>query len=376
MEAAVTAEEQAARRLLLGTGLGSAWVVGSTVALHGPSLTLYAAKYDIALADAALIVAAQWGGACLAVAGLMAGLRLTARWALGALAIGCATIALGISWPVTLLGALVLGCGHGLSSAVFNSRLLAEFGPRGPSVLGLANALFGVGAIASPLLLVALGNQPGLVFWLLAAGAAVLWPFAHPPVQPAEPLTGRRTLGQILFEARGVVWIGVIAVGVEAALAGLGPAALIARGATQEAAALLTSALFVSFVAARLSLVWLSLRVGARRLVQAGLGGLVLCMAGAALLPPAPFFVAAGLCVGVLFPAYFVLGAQVLGATPRSGSVLVTAALAGGVGLPAALAGQTAGLFWVLGALALGLLLVMPRLLPADVGITPGAARG
>jgi len=366
--------EATGRRLLLGSGLGSALMVGATVALHGPSLTLYAQRFGIGLTDAALIVAAQWGGAFLAVGALMVGARLTARWALGAIGLGCGLIAAGVSWPLTLLGALILGCGHGLSSAVFNSRLLAEFGPRGPSVLGLANALFGVGAIASPLVLVGMGNDPQRVFLFIAIGALALWPFATPPRRPpAEAGTGL-PLRRLLRNGRGVIWVGVVAVGIEAALAGLGPAALIARGATQEGAALATSALFAAFVASRLSLVWLALRVPALRLLQAGFGGLALCMAGALLGPPEPFFVVAGLCVGVLFPAYFVLGSAMIGATPRTGSVLVAGALAGGVGLPAALGGVGAALFPVLGALSLLTLIALRWLVPGPVAPSDIAA--
>ncbi len=361
----------AGRRLLLGVGLGSALAVGATVALHGPSLPLYANRYGITLADAAAIVAAQWGGAFLAVASLMLGARLTARWALGALALGCGLIAAGVSWPLTLAGAVILGCGHGLSSAVFNSRLLAEFGVRGPSVLGLANALFGVGAIAAPLLLLAFGNDPRIVFALLALGAAALLPFARPPVRVATGAAAdgpmAEGLGNLIRRGRGVVWVGVGAVGAEAALAGLGPAALIARGTTQEAAALWTSALFAAFVLARLSLVWLALRIPARRLVQAGLAGLALAMAGAALGPPGPFFAAAGAAVGILFPSYFVLGAEALGRTPRAGSVLVAASLAGGVGMPAVLAGIGAALFPVLGVFAVLLFVALPALAPRSV---------
>jgi fucose permease len=358
------AAEVSGRRLLLRVGLGSSLVVGATVALHGPSLPLYAARYGIGLAEAAGIVAAQWGGAFLAVAALMAGVRLTARWALAALALGCGLIAAGISWPLTLAGALILGCGHGLSSAVFNSRLLAEFGPRGPAVLGLANALFGVGAIAGPLLLLAAGSDPRIVFAGLALGAALLWPFARPPARPVGGPAEGAPLGSLLSRGRGVVWIGLVAVGAEASLAGLGPAALIARGATQEAAALWASGFFAAFVLARLALVWLAVRVAARRLLQGGLAGLALALAGATLGPPGPFFVAAGAAVGILFPSYFVLGADRLGRTPRAGAVLVAASLAGGVSLPAALAGIGAGLFPALAGLALLLLLALPLLAP------------
>ena len=73
--------DRAAQATLLATALGSATVVGATVALHGPSLPLYAERFGIGIAEAGLIVAAQWGGAFLAVVTLMAGARLTARWA-------------------------------------------------------------------------------------------------------------------------------------------------------------------------------------------------------------------------------------------------------------------------------------------------------
>lgn len=356
--------DRAAQATLLATALGSATVVGATVALHGPSLMLYAERFGIGIAEAGLIVAAQWGGAFLAVVTLMAGARLTARWALACLALGAGGIVLAPSWGVVLASAMVLGAGHGVSSAVFNARVLAEFGARGPSMLGLANALFGVGAIGAPLLLVGLGNSPQAVFTLLAVASALLWPFARPPAPGAGSAPVAGGVGALLGRGRKVMLLGGAAVGFEASLAGLGPAALIAAGTSLEAAALLTSGLFVTFVAGRLSLVWLAGRISPLRLVQTGLAGLALCMAGATVLPPGPFFVAAGGFAGILFPCYFVMGARLLGRTPRAGSVLVMAGMVGGVCLPAALAGLTGVLFGLLAAGALAALALLHWLAP------------
>jgi len=356
----------ATRRALVVSGLGAAMIFGAGAAMHGPSLPIYAARFGLGLPEASLIVSLHWFGACVSVLTLMLGARMGARWALALIGAGGALIALGVSWPLTLAGAMLVGAGQGVSSTVFNVRFLNEFGVRGPSFMGLSNAFFGLGAILAPLALVALGNDPQLVFGGLALIAAVLWPIARPPV--AEPEATRRA-ALPFWRARWFLVAGAVAVAVEAGLAGLGPAALIAGGVSQKGAAFYTSGFFAAFLGSRLSLFWLAPHIPSRVLLIGGLSGVAATMAGAIFVATGPFFVLAGAFVGVLFPGYFVLATGHLGRSSRVGSLLVAAALTGGAAGPAGLSLGTAwagadALFAMLGVLAAGAALLVVLVVP------------
>jgi len=357
---------RATRRALVISGLGAAMIFGAAAALHGPSLPLYAARFGLTLPEAGLIVSLHWGGACASVLVLMLGARMGARWALGLIGAGAALIALGLNWPMTLAGAVLVGAGQGVSSTVFIVRFLNEFGARGPSFMGLSNAFFGLGAIVAPLALVAMGNDPRMVFGGIAVIAAALWPVASPPA--AEPDAARRAPMPI-WRARWFLMTGAAAVALEAGLAGLGPAALIAQGTSQQGASFYTSGFFAAFLGSRLSLVWLAPHIPARVLLLGGLGGVAVAMLGAVFVATGPFFVLSGVFVGILFPGYFVLATGHLGRRARVGSLLGAAGLTGGAAGPAALALGTAwageaALFALLGALAAASALLGALLLP------------
>jgi fucose permease len=325
------------------SGIGCATIVGGGVALHGPALPFYRDGFALSETGAALIVSLHWAGACVAVAAVMFGLRLGARGALACFGLGAALIALWSSWPLALLGAMLLGAGQGISSAVFNSRFLVEFGARGAALVGLSNAAYGFGAIIAPALLVALGNDPAMVFAGMAIIALMLWPVATPATASsaaAEPTLHRRMPAALRDWRRGLplFMVGGGCVGVEATLAGLGPSGLIVTGTSETRAALLTSLFFVAFLGARLLFSWLSLRIAAFRLMQWGLACLLLCSLGAWSVAPEVFFVATGACTGILFPAWFVAGAERMGRDAQTAAVLVFTAIAGGMVLPGALA--------------------------------------
>ena len=115
---------------------------------------------------------------------------VTPRHALAAMALGAAGVAALAGWWATIAGAVVFGMGYGMSTAVFNPRVLRAFGTKGPSMLSLLNATFGVGAIAAPLIFVALGSDPRWSFGLTAALAAVIWLFAGPAGRAAAAPAG------------------------------------------------------------------------------------------------------------------------------------------------------------------------------------------
>lgn len=319
---------------LLIAGHATFILMGAAYALYGPALPIYRDMFGLAAGAAGLMVSAHWVGAFAAVAAQMANVRFTERHALGLLAAGAAIIAAQPGWAVMVLGAAVLGAGYGLCATLYNRRYLIEFGARGPAMVGVVNAVFGVGAIAAPLVLVALGNVPMPVF----AGVAVLMlavlPIARPG--PAEARQGADPL-----RLRPEMVLAALTIGCEALSTGLGPTGLVGRGLGQAAAGTWTSAFFIAFMAGRISLYWVADRVPARRLLRVALAGLALASI-AALVLPGPGYVAAGLFTGLLFPSLFVVASGAMGSSQRATSTIIISGLAGGIVMPALFGGLIA----------------------------------
>jgi MFS transporter, FHS family, glucose/mannose:H+ symporter len=343
-------------------------MVGALPALYGVALPVYARSFGLAEGQAGLLLSAQGTGAFAAVCAGMFGFRwLTMRLSLALLCVGSALIAAEIAWPLVLLGGLIVGAGFGLVSAIVNRRFLSEFGERGPGMVGLVNALFGIGAILAPLLFVLAGGAPRPVF----AGVAVMALLLIPVVQPSgRGMAGAQGLPDLAQRRLGILAFIFFCVVVEVALFGFGPTALIAGGLPEVSAAWLTSAFFAAFLLARLSLYWLARRVGADWLLLLGVVGTAASAVLAALGWTSAGFIMSGAFVGLQFPAFYIWASQVLGRDPRMGSAVLAAGLAGAAVGPAVVQAGVAiagfgGFFWVVaglsGAVALALMPVIGR---------------
>ncbi len=314
-------------------------LIGAAAAIYGPALPAFARLLDVSEAQAGLLVSAHNAGGLI---GLLAGAAfggLSARQSLGLLALGAGLIAAGAGWAVTFLGALVMGAGYGLVSAVFNRRFLTENGTYGPAMVGFLNAVFGIGAIGGPLMLVALSGDPRLAYGVVAAVAVALIPFARGGGLPPAAPGGFR----LLLSRPGILALGAAAVGFEVSLIGLGPTALVGGGITESRAAELASLFFAFFLLGRLSLVWAARRFAPLTLLAFGFASGGVLVALASVLPPSAFFALAGASVGVLFPSYFVAAAGILGTGDRAASMILAAAYIGSVTLPAVTAGLLGG---------------------------------
>ncbi|HVG47978.1 MAG TPA: hypothetical protein VM899_07575 [Rubellimicrobium sp.] len=168
-------------------------------------------------------------------------------------------------------------------AAVANDRILSDLGHRGPGMLGIGNAISGLGAIASPLLFQTAGGRLGLIFWMV--GALAVLTFALAPADPsARPPRGLPDLRQTRALILGFV---LFAVGLEVSLAGISASALIDLGFSEANAARLTSAYLAAYLATRLSLYGITRQVAPRALLLVGLGGTAVCIGAAALGAPA-----------------------------------------------------------------------------------------
>ncbi len=346
---------------LFVSGVLSFVLMGALPGLYGVSLPLYRRLFDLEPGQGGALLAANAIGAFLAVLAGVFGLPgVTARTSLGLMAIGAGLMTIQANWPLTLMATLVLGMGFGMAGAVFNRRFLAEFGGRGPGMVGLLNATFGIGAIASPILFVLAGGSPQLIFAAIAVLSAltilVIQPSGHrAAAQPGPGIWTRReaTILLLLF----------VAAPLEAGLSGFGPSALIARGTDEVAAAGFTSGFFAAFLLGRLSLVWLTRWFDPAHLFLGSLAGVSLCSLFAMAGTGSIGFVLSGAPVGMMFPTFFIWASNRLGRDASVASAILAAGLSGGAVGPLLLgpilsSAGLGGLFVVMAVLGVAVTLV------------------
>lgn len=343
---------------LLFAGVATFVMMGAGQALFGPALPVYVRDFALSESEAGLFVALLWVGCFLGVALMyFKGAMIGPRHTLAAMAIGAGGMAASPGWWLTLAGGVVFGIGYGMATAVFNPRVMRAFGPKGPSMLSLLNATFGVGAIAAPLAFVWLGSDPRWAFGLVAVVILGIWALAGPTgregVAPAGEVKAFRPHW-------GILGFGLVAIGMEASLAGLGPTALIRAGIAETRASELLSAFFVVFLLARVGLIFIAHRVEPFVLYTAAVGSAAIFALGAIFLSPAIFFVALGASAGVFFPGFYVTAAGKMGEDIRVPPTIVASGLVGAIGAPLVLAPMSAalgdrGFFWLIAGILLAL---------------------
>ncbi|WP_333816119.1 MFS transporter [Tabrizicola sp.] len=343
---------------LLFAGVATFVMMGAGQSLYGPALPAFSRIFGVSEAQAGMLVSAHWVGCFLGVAIMyLRGAGITPRHALAAMTLGAAAVAALAGWWMTIAGAVIFGMGYGLSTAVFNPRVLRAFGRHGPSMLSLLNATFGVGAIAAPLIFVALGSDPRWSFGLTAAFAAAIWAFAGPAGREAAAATVAATAFRPHW---GIMGFGAVAIGLEASLIGLGPTALIRAGVAEATAAKLLSGFFVVFLAARVVLIFVAHRIAPFLLYTLAVGAAAICALGAVFLSPSLFFVAMGASAGLFFPGFYVTASAKMGEDLRVPPSIIASGLVGGIGAPLVLAPLMAvtgerGFFWVVAGVTLAL---------------------
>lgn len=331
-------------------------LMGAGQSLMGPALPEFRQIFDLSVASASMAVTAQWVGALLGVIALFfGGQRDWTRLAFGLLVVGAALMALQINWPMTLAGSLAFGAGYGASLALVNSRLLQAFEKAGPSMVSLVNALFGGGAIVAPLIFVALARNPELSFGILAMGLVLpfLLSFFFPPQRKVEKSIEEKRASNISLPT---LLIGASGTAVEACLIGLGPVILVSASFSDSEAASALSLFFVFFLGGRILLSFIGHRLPAAPMLVGGfIGSAVLLLCAGSGIYPTLTYPVAGFFIGSIFPNFFVFGSNRMGKDSRTGSIIVTAALAGGVAGPLIVGQVVADMppltpFWLLAA--------------------------
>ncbi len=316
-------------------------LMGAVQALYGPALPGLGRLFGLPAATAGLLLSAHALGALLGVlgAGALEGRRM-ARWRVGGAALLLSLGALGVGlaplWPLALLGALTVGLGYGALTAGLNGLFARSFGARGGAMLSVLNALFGVGAVAGPLLIGAFSGDPRRPFLLVGAATALLLPLAlrlddrGAPAPSSPHAAGRRPalLGFVALLALGV--------GLEASSAGWMASYLVSLGSAPARAANFTALYFVAFTAARLLAAPLSLRFAPSAMVLGSLGLSAACWLLAAWPPAAPAAVIVlGAGLASLFPSSFLWLSRALEGVPGATTWALSGALGGAALFPA-----------------------------------------
>ena len=340
---------------LLLVGIATFVLMGAGQSLYGPALPAFSRAFGVSIGQAGLLVSAHWIGCAIGVAGMFVwGARTTPRAVLILMTLGAALIATGLGWGVTLAGAVIFGAGYGCATVVFNPRVLRAFGARGPAMLSLLNATFGIGAIGAPLLFVALGNNPALTFGACAVACAALVVMAG-PAGKADVSTAAHAAEPFRLHWPALIF-GGIAIAIEASLIGLGPAALIKAGETEVNAAKWLSAFFFAFLAARVLLIFTAHLLKPFSLYTLAMTGAFAGAVAAALWLPGLSFVAIGFFAGMFFPSEYVTATHKMGSNPRVAPTIIGAGLIGGIVAPLTFAPFLAemgerGFFWIVAGL-------------------------
>ncbi|MEO8242019.1 MAG: MFS transporter [bacterium] len=351
------------RQSLLAAGLLAFLLLGAGQAVMGPALPVFRKIFSIDLAAASWMISALGIGS---FSGLVVlyffGRFATPTRALLVMIAGAALIAASPNFPVSVAACALFGLGYGAVAAQFNVRILTAFGVRGPSMLSLLNAGYSVGAILAPLLFVTLGSNPRLLFGIIAALTALTIVITGKTGNTKTPPPAEGISSGFRFHLP-ILAFGLVGIGVEVSLTGLGPSGLIRAGIDPARAAELLSAFFVAFLAGRLGLTLVADRIPPFAIFIAAVLLTAVCAFACGAFDPAWFFPPMGFSAGLIFPGYFVTAAAKMGSDSRVAPVILATTQIGAVTAPLII-GQLVpqmgdrGFFWLIGgtSAAIGLI--------------------
>ena len=307
-------------------------------AVYGPALPFIQQKFGVSGEGVALVASVHFLGS--AVAPLLTGVALSrfstrrlANTGILTLLLGVILVALAHNWTLALLGALTGGLGLGVVSAVLNTAY-ASLGTR-PS--NAVNAVFGLGSLISPLIVLGTAPTSLSVPFLVIAALALLtliaitrWNVPEVPREPTSSGPPVRTpvLPVLLFSVLLCTYVA-LEVGFGAWIA----AHLGSLGWAKPA--LITSAYWAGLTVGRiLTRLW-GQRFPARQVVLTAAATATLAALLATFAPAlaAPAYVLAGLAAGPIFPTALVWLTQEL--PSRLVPFLLVSGSVGGVISPA-----------------------------------------
>ncbi len=318
-----------ARRALLAAAALGLLGIGAIQAMYGPAFPGLIERFGVGVDRVGATVQLHFAASFVTtVASSLLLQRLGYRPVLVAagaiMTAGTAVAALAPSWSWLLVGAGAAGLGFGLLNVGLNLAVARVFAPNAAPVLNLLSALFGIGAVAGPLVVAAAGGTlrvPFLGLAVVAALAALLATRLPEPEREAAPPDGALPWGAAI----GFVALYVLYVAVEQGVASWETVHLEpSLGAPR--AAFFTSVFWGALTVGRLAAIPLASRLPPRTLVlaSASAGLAALAVAHATALAPAAYALA-GLALAPVFPTTLAWIERVF---PRRSERIVPIALA------------------------------------------------
>jgi MFS transporter, FHS family, glucose/mannose:H+ symporter len=279
------------RLSLVGAAL-SFMVIGAIESVYGPLLQRIHTRFLVSVPVAGITLTLHFVGALVGVLGAMVLVRRVdgRRLMTGAsllVACGCVAIALARSWPEFTCAVAVTGVGFGTLDLLVNQLLTRTAGRGRAARLAFLNAMFGVGALAGPLLVDWLTSRHfSVVFSVFAVAALVtsLTPrgLVAPPTGPVVT-TGRgsawrrRALARALGVERRSLLAGfllafVVYVAVETSVSGWLAAHLSGAHYASSIGAVVTAGFWGGITLGRFVASWLGRHLTERAFVLWGLG--------------------------------------------------------------------------------------------------------
>lgn len=293
-------------------------MIGALIAGYGPAIAGFKDRFGLSDAEAGAGLALQSIGA---VAGVLAapfvmrwlGNRAAMAASLGLVTFGAAAVSLAPSWQFLLASAGVTGLGVGGIDLLVSQLLIVGTGEKGPALVNLAHAFFGIGTVVSPALIaiVGSGRYPLIFGGIAMCGLAALLTMRGLAARPT-PMDGARGAARGLARSSpitgaillaGFIVLYIAHFGVQSGIGNWEPTYLIALGHEQSLAVWATSGFWLFMVIGRFFAAALTRYVSIPVIVTAGCAGLAAALGLATLDGTAVWaFALCGFFIGPIFP--------------------------------------------------------------------------
>lgn len=292
--------------------------IGALIASYGPAIAGFKTRFGLTDADAGAGLALQSVGAVVGVAAApwvlrKFGNRTAMSIALVLITIGATAIAFAPAWSVLLVAATTAGLGVGAIDLLVSQLLITGTGERGPALMNLAHAFFGIGTVASPALTAAVGSDSYMVVFVLFAvcslAALLTMPGlkSRPTPMDTTPLTSAgatrptRWIGVLLLS--GFIILYIAHFGVQSGIGNWEPTYLTATGIGQSTAVWATSGFWMAMVSGRFVAAGLTRHIAIPQLVTLSCIGMTVALAIAHFEGTAIWaFLLCGFFIGPIFP--------------------------------------------------------------------------
>ncbi|MCA0156015.1 MFS transporter [Tsukamurella sp. M9C] len=293
--------------------------VGGLLAAYGPAIPELKDKFGLSDAAAGSGLAVQSVGAVVGVLAAQPVLRrrgnqFAVASSLLLIVVGSCLIAGAPTWSLTLTGAVIAGLGLGGCDALITQLFLIGHGERGPALVNVAHACFGIGTVVAPAVIAGIGAENyRLVFAgvaVLGLGAAVTMrglaprPTPADAAQSASPTAAAKAPRLVVVGVVGGLLVLYIAhFAVQSSIGSWEPSRLLDLGHSATVGGLATSGYWLAMVIGRFAVAPIAHRVSPATVVIVSSVGMTVAVALAFYDPVTIWaYLLAGLFIGPIFP--------------------------------------------------------------------------